>query len=100
MTARAILFVGAVLLTGTAFAGPTPLSEIEVDLVEEAQPVRDVLRRLQAKHGLNYVVSEEVLRGAGSVTVHLKQVGSSPKGWSLSILLISPRANREWFELA
>jgi len=74
MNARAILLVGTLLLAGPVFAAPNPLSEVTVDVIEEAQPVRDVLRRLEAKHGLNYVVSEEVLRRAGSVTVHLKHV--------------------------
>jgi hypothetical protein len=60
------------------FAAPAmaggPLSEIVVDVQEDAQPVRDVLRRLESKHGLNYVVSEEVLARAGTVTVRLKKV--------------------------
>ncbi|MGE0707904.1 MAG: hypothetical protein AB7N76_14410 [Planctomycetota bacterium] len=51
-----------------------PLSEVTVEVQEDSQPVRDVLRRLEAQHGLNYVVSEETLANAGTVTVHLKQV--------------------------
>jgi hypothetical protein len=62
-------------LATTAVAAPdTPLSGTLVDVVEDAAPVRDVLRRLEAKHGLNYVVTEETLTAAGTVTVHLRQV--------------------------
>lgn len=57
-----------------ASAEPGPLSQVLVDVSEDAQPVRDVLRRLEQRHGLNYVVSEQVLARAGTVTVRLKQV--------------------------
>lgn len=68
--------VAAVALAFVAPAGaaPGPLSEVLVDVAEDAQPVRDVLRRLEQRHGLNYVVSEQVLARAGTVTVRLKQV--------------------------
>lgn len=61
-------------VTAPAFAAPGPLSQVLVDVSEDAQPVRDVLRRLEERHGLNYVVSEQVLARAGTVTVRLKQV--------------------------
>lgn len=65
----------ATLATVTpALAAPGPLSQVLVDVTEDAQPVRDVLRRLEQRHGLNYVVSEQVLGRAGTVTVRLKQV--------------------------
>lgn len=57
-----------------ALAAPNQLSEVVVTVDEDAQPLVDVLRRLERKHGLNYVVSQEALQGAGTVTVHLKDV--------------------------
>lgn len=57
-----------------AAADQGPLSQVTVDVLEDAQPVRDVLRRLEERHGLNYVVSEQVLARAGTVTVRLRQV--------------------------
>lgn len=57
-----------------AIAAPNELSKVKVDVVEESQPIKDVLERLQQRHGLNYVVSERVLVQAGVVTVKLKQV--------------------------
>lgn len=71
------LYVAAAALTGLlalpAFAAPG-LGDVKVDVLEDAQPVRDVLRRLEERHGLNYVVSEEVLARAGTVTVRLRGV--------------------------
>ncbi|MBX3469219.1 MAG: hypothetical protein KF878_20285 [Planctomycetes bacterium] len=64
----------AFLLATPALARGGPLSDLIVDVAEDAQPVRDVLRRLEQRHGLNYVVSEELLARAGTVTVRLKQV--------------------------
>jgi hypothetical protein len=63
-----------VVAAAPALAAPGPLSQVNVDVIEDAQPVRDVLRRLEERHGLNYVVSEQVLARAGTVTVRLKQV--------------------------
>lgn len=62
------------LLALPALAAPGPLAQVKVDVLEDAQPVRDVLRRLEERHGLNYVVSEEVLARAGTVTVRLRGV--------------------------
>lgn len=64
----------ALILAAPALAQRAPLSETIVDVSADREPVRDVLRRLEGRHGLNYVVSEEVLANAGSVTVRLKQV--------------------------
>ncbi|MCO5171686.1 MAG: hypothetical protein M9894_35735 [Planctomycetes bacterium] len=64
----------ALALAATPALARGPLSDLVVDVAEDAQPVRDVLRRLEQRHGLNYVVSEEVLARAGTVTVRLKQV--------------------------
>lgn len=69
----AATLLACLFLAGPALATPD-LSEVRVDVNEDAQPVRDVLHRLETKHGLNYVVSEQVLAQAGTVTVHLKQV--------------------------
>lgn len=89
-----------------ALAQRAPLSETMVDVSADREPVRDVLRRLEGQHGLNYVVSEEVLAGAGSVTVRLKQVALEDAlqaicaacGLSLEvrgrILVILPRETR------
>jgi hypothetical protein len=67
--------VAALLVAApAALAAPGKLSEILVDVSEDNQPVRDVLRRLQAAHGLNYVVSDKLLEKAGTVTVELSQV--------------------------
>lgn len=57
-----------------AAAAPSQLSEIIVTVDEDEQPLAAVLKRLEEQHGLNYVVSQEVLKQAGTVTVHLKQV--------------------------
>lgn len=57
-----------------ALAAPNQLSEVIVTVEEDDQPLVDVLRRLERAHGLNYVVAQDVLRQAGTVTVHLKQV--------------------------
>ncbi|HBP16736.1 MAG TPA: hypothetical protein DEA08_02945, partial [Planctomycetes bacterium] len=72
----ALIQAAALTLGGAtpALAQRAPLSETMVDVSADREPVRDVLRRLEGRHGLNYVVSEEVLAGAGSVTVRLKQV--------------------------
>lgn len=64
----------AALLAPPTLAGGSPLSDITVDVQEDAQPIRDVLRRLEQKHGLNYVANEQVLDQAGTVTVRLKKV--------------------------
>ena len=68
------VLIPLLLAAPAAVAAPGKLSEILVDMDEEKQSVREVLRRLQAAHGLNYVVSEELLDRAGSVTVKLSQV--------------------------
>ena len=57
-----------------ALAAPNQLSEVVVTVEEDAQPLVDVLRRLERRHGLNYVISQEALQTAGTVTVHLKDV--------------------------
>jgi hypothetical protein len=67
------LLTCVVFLAPPALAAPD-LSEVIVDVKEDQQPVREVLRRLQLQHGLNYVVSEQVLAQAGTVTVQLSQV--------------------------
>lgn len=72
-TLLASIIIG-VLGAPTAFAAPGPLAEVKVDVLEDNQPVRDVLRRLEERHGLNYVVSEQVLSRAGTVTVRLRGV--------------------------
>lgn len=72
----AALLIG-LLLAGTAapaLAAPNQLREVVVDVQAEGEPVRDVLRRLEREHGLNYVVSEAALAEAGAVTVRFKQV--------------------------
>ncbi len=81
-TSSASLGSSARLLIGLLFAGtaapalaaPNQLREVVVDVQAEGEPVRDVLRRLEHEHGLNYVVSEAALAEAGAVTVRFKQV--------------------------
>jgi hypothetical protein len=72
---KKLLYAAAVLglLALPAQASPG-LADVKVDVIEDAQAVRDVLRRLEERHGLNYVVSEEVLARAGTVTVRLRGV--------------------------
>lgn len=69
-----VVAVAALASVAPGLAAPGPLSQVSVDVLEDDQPVRDVLRRLEERHGLNYVVSEQVLARAGTVTVRLKQV--------------------------
>ena len=72
---RVLVLSLALLTVPTAiWASPSQLSEIQVDVVEEAQPLRDVLERLGNEHDLNYVVNEQVLDEAGLVTVRLRGV--------------------------
>jgi hypothetical protein len=71
---RIALFACLLLAAAPAAAAPNPLSEIQVDVIEDAQPLRDVLQRLERKHSLNYVVNEKVLEQAGTVTVRLRNV--------------------------
>src|SRR5687768_7667755 len=68
------LGIGVVGVWAPALAAPGPLADVKVDVIEDAQPVRDVLRRLEERHGLNYVVSEQVLARAGTVTVRLRGI--------------------------
>lgn len=69
-----VVIMATLASVAPAHAEPGPLSQVLADVSEDAQPVRDVLRRLEQRHGLNYVVSEQVLARAGTVTVRLKQV--------------------------
>jgi hypothetical protein len=64
------------LLAGPAtFAAPDkPLNEVIVDVEADGRPVAEVLRKLERDHGLNYVVAQRVMEGAGLVNVHLRQV--------------------------
>lgn len=72
------LAAGLAVLAGglaPAIAAPDqPLSEVRVDVVAEKRPVQEVLRQLEREHGLNYVVSQQVLEQAGLVNVHLRDV--------------------------
>lgn len=74
---RLALLTACFSLAAAAFsparAAPDP-APVTVDVVAEAEPMRDVLRRLQQEHGLNYVVSEDALAVAKKVTVHLEGV--------------------------
>lgn len=57
-----------------ARAAPGPLSEVIVDVLEEGAPIRDVLRRLEERHGLNWLAADDALDRAGLVTVRLRRV--------------------------
>lgn len=59
------------LLGAPAFAQDR---QTRVTVQADQEGVRDVLRRLEREHGLNYVVSEEVLARAGTVTCSLRDV--------------------------
>lgn len=75
LTCALALGLGAGLFAARpAGAAPSQLSEVVVTVEEDEQPLMDVLRRLEQAHGLNYVISQEVVRRGGTVTVHLKQV--------------------------
>ena len=64
-----------VLLGAPASAAPEQdLSAIRVDVLADKRPVEEVLRQLERDHGLNYVVSQQVLEQAGLVNVHLRDV--------------------------
>ena len=71
---RVLVLSLALCCAPALWASPNQLSEIQVDVVEEAQPLRDVLDRLGQTHDLNYVVNEELLDQAGLVTVRLRGV--------------------------
>lgn len=72
--ALAVSLAAGLLGARPAGAAPSQLSEVVVTVEEDEQPLMDVLRRLEQAHGLNYVISQEVVRRGGTVTVHLKQV--------------------------
>lgn len=74
MHPAAKLLALALLAASPSLASPGPLSEVIVTVSEDEQPLAAVLKKLQEAHGLNYVVSQEVLKQAGMVTVHLKDV--------------------------
>lgn len=72
-----LLLLAAALLVAAptpARAAPGPLSEVIVDVLEEGAPIRDVLRRLEERHGLNWLAADDALDRAGLVTVRLRRV--------------------------
>jgi len=72
-----LLLLAAALLAAAptpARAAPGPLSEVIVDVLEEGAPIRDVLRRLEERHGLNWLAADDALDRAGLVTVRLRKV--------------------------
>lgn len=69
--------LAAGIIMGVASATPAlaqsgPLAEVKVDVNEDAQPVGDVLRRLEERHGLNYVLNDAA--SGAKVTVRLRGV--------------------------
>jgi hypothetical protein len=69
---RTVCLIASLLLVTTA-SSAAPLSDVRVDVIEDA-PLEDVLRRLQERHGLDYVVSDTLLAEADNVRVRLTDV--------------------------